>query len=109
MATRGRPRKLTAGLIEALVFNTELTGSVEAGARATGVAPRSLRRWRSRGCRELAALSLEARLVLALDRAERRSRALTWEEAAARLEASYPERWRPAELPSLDDLLGFED
>jgi hypothetical protein len=45
VTARGRPRKLTAGLIDALAFNVELTGSVEAGARAAGVAPRSLRRW----------------------------------------------------------------
>jgi hypothetical protein len=99
VATPGRPPKLTAELIDALAFNVELLdGSLAAGARASGVSARSVRRWQERGRRELAALSPEAQLVLALGRAEREAKARSWEVAAEQLEALAPERWAPPDL-----------
>jgi hypothetical protein len=82
----GRPRKLTAALTEQLVFHVELGCTADTAARASGVAPRSVRRWRQLGQRELDALSPEALLALALNAAERRARTLLWRETARLLE-----------------------
>jgi hypothetical protein len=58
------------------------------------VSTRSVRRWRARGRAEPDALSLEAQLVLALDRAEKDVRALSWRETAKRLDADFG-AWTP--------------
>jgi hypothetical protein len=65
-----RPSALTPALTESIVT------AVELGLRPP-IAPRTLRRWRERGRREIAALSAEAKLALALDVAEERQRALS--------------------------------
>jgi hypothetical protein len=88
MAARGRPRKLTPALADDLAFAVQLGRSLPGAARDAGVSPRSLRRWTAAGRRELEALSAEARLVLALDRAAGDARGLRWEDAAARLDAA---------------------
>ena len=65
-------------------------------AVAAGVSPRSLRRWRAEGQRELDALSPEARLALAFTRV-RASRAARkeWRESARFLDQLWAERVDP--------------
>jgi hypothetical protein len=106
MARAGRPRLLTPLLIERLTLAVERGATLEEASREVGVTSRSLRRWRAIGERELDRLSAEARLVLALDRAQPQlpSGPIDWKAEAAFLEAQFPERWS-----SLDDaLLGIE-
>ena len=70
-------------------------GSLDAAARSVGISPRTLRRWREQGRRELDALSAEARLVLELDRAEEAGKALEWAETARMLDSEFGRRWAP--------------
>ena len=77
------------------MFAAELGGSAEAMARSAGVDPRTLRRWRAHGRRELDALSAEARLALELDRAEEAARGLSWEATAAKLDREFGKNWSP--------------
>ena len=102
MATRGRPRLLDETLLAQIGADVALGLSVEVAARAAGVGPRSLRRWRAQGQRELAALSPEARLALALNEAEREARKLDdgWQAIARQLAEESPERWAGPE-PSM--------
>jgi hypothetical protein len=95
MSTRGRPRLLNDALVAQLTADVELGVGVGSAAKLAGVDPRSLRRWRAQGRRELAALSCEARLALALDRAQRQTRKLDndWQTIAKQLSEDVPERW----------------
>jgi hypothetical protein len=88
----GRPKLLTPALIERMSEAVAVGGRPES---AGGVSSRSVRRWRARGRAELDALSLEARLELALDRAEEGVRALSWRETARRLDAEFGADWSP--------------
>ena len=108
MATRGRPRLLTDALVEQLTADVSLGVGVASAAKLAGVDPRSLRRWREQGRRELAALSCEARLALALDRAERQTRKVDndWQTIAEQLSDDAPERWAE---PPLIDVLDLDD
>jgi hypothetical protein len=98
----GRPSKLTPDLIDRLAALVALGAEPASAAVALGVGRRTLRRWRAVGGRQVAALDLPARLVLALDRAQTDARRADWRAAALRLEAEAPERWSP---PPLDELL----
>ena len=99
---RGRPGKLTASAHDSIVLTVGLGGSLEAAARSANVDPRSLRRWRQRGRRELDGLSAEAHLELALAAAEEKVQALSWRETAQRLDAEFGRNWTPLDDPELD-------
>jgi hypothetical protein len=100
MGRRGRPRLLTPLLVGRLVASIEGGASLEQAAVEAGIGSRSLRRWRAIGQRELAGLSVEARLALALERAQP-PKPIDWRASAAFLEQF--EHWRLD-----DDLLGVE-
>jgi transposase-like protein len=103
----GRPPKLTPELVDRLAERIATGEPLGAAARSVGASPRSLRRWRQSGREQLHGLGLEARLELALERAER-ERPESWEEAAARLvmnEAAYRELL--AEIAADDPLADF--
>jgi transposase-like protein len=86
MALMARPRLLTEHRLEEIALHVELGGSVAGAAERVGCSTRSLRRWRAKGGRELAALSPEAKLVLRLARAEEQARSFDWEHTARLLE-----------------------
>jgi hypothetical protein len=97
----GRKRVLTPDLVEELAANLAAHATVEEACSASGLSPRSVRRWRAEGERELAELSPQARLALELQRVAEERRSTDWRQAASQLEALDP-RW------SLDALLaGF--
>ena len=73
-------------MTEEIGLYIELGGSVAGAAERVGCSTRSLRRWRAKGRREVAALSAEAKLVLRLARAEEQARSFDWERTARLLE-----------------------
>jgi hypothetical protein len=101
-----RPRLLDPALAEALITFAEAGLTIEDAAHAAGVAPRSLRRWRAEGQREIDALSTEARLALAFGqaRASGARNGIDWRESARFLERASAECW--ADPVGADDLLG---
>jgi len=102
-----RPKLLTLELLDRLVSEVELGVPLERAALAVGVSPRSVRRWRREGQRELDELSSEARLALEIARA--RATQYDWRESARALEQFDPVRWgAPA---TLDEMLAelFDD
>jgi hypothetical protein len=97
----GRNRLLTREIVAELTANMAAHKTLEEACAASGLSPRSVRRWRAEGERELASLTAEATLALELGRVGADRRSSDWRLAAQRLEALDP-RW------SMDDLLaGF--
>jgi hypothetical protein len=99
----GRPSLLTPELVEELAARVAAGVPLGEAVRAAGASPRSLRRWQAAGRRELRELSAEARLVLALERAEGK-RPEDWQSVAARLVVNEVE-WRELLAEPLDDVL----
>jgi hypothetical protein len=85
----GRPPKLSQELIEELSQRVERGEPLGAAVRAARASPRSLRRWRRAGQEALGELGMEARLVLALDRADE-AKPQDWRALVARLEEDGP-------------------
>jgi hypothetical protein len=85
-----RPKLISPALVDRLVAQLELGMTLDQAARSVGVSPRSVLRWLHDGRGELDELSIEARLVLAVERVRRVD---DWREAARQLETVSPERW----------------
>jgi lambda repressor-like predicted transcriptional regulator len=92
-----RPRGRPGLLSDAIVARVAAGDSLEQAARAAGVAPRTLRTWRSRAwsrrAKDDAYVRLERRIVFALGAANASARTTeakpeSWEQVAARVEGN---------------------
>jgi len=99
----GRPPLLTPELVEQVVWRVAAGEPIGTAAHAAGASPRTLRRWRAAGRRELDGLSAQARLVLAIERAEQ-ERPEDWQALAARIVTNEVE-WQALTGEPLDELL----
>ena len=98
----GRPSLLTPDLVEEVAWRVAAGEPIGAAVQAAGGSPRTLRRWRAAGRRELDGLSAQARLVLAIETAEQ-ARPEDWQSVAARVVMNEVE-WRALAGEPLDEL-----
>jgi hypothetical protein len=103
---RGRPRRLTATVADAIVARIAAGDSLASASAAAGVGARTLRAWRasaySRAEPDRPFVELEKRIQRALaSRVPIEPPPEPWEEVAARLELEFPDRWGLD--PALDD------